>query len=110
MDAAAILEQDSQSAEVIDLRVLNPFSADPVIESVGRTGRLLVVDPGCMSAGFAAEIVTRVCETLPPGGLKRSPVRVTLPDAPAPTSRVLEQGYYIGARDVVDAALAMLSD
>ncbi len=104
IDAANLLEQEDVSAEVIDLRVLNPFDAAIVIESVASTGRLLVVDPGCLTAGFAAEVIARVCEAIPPAELKNSPRRVTLPDAPAPTSRVLEQDYYFDAQDVVDAA------
>lgn len=96
------------SAEVIDVRVLNPLRPDAIIESVRRTGRLLVVDGGWRTAGFAAEIVALVAENVDAANLLARPVRLTLPDAPAPTSKVLEAAYYPTADSVVDAVQTML--
>ena len=82
------------SVEVIDVRVLNPFDPDLIITSVKKTGRLLVIDGGWSSCGFAGEVIASTCEQLPPSKLKSSPRRVTLPDAPAPCSPALEKIYY----------------
>ncbi len=93
-EAAAALQQRSISAEVIDLRVLNPLDVSTVIQSVEKTGRLCVVDGSWSSCGLAGEVIARVSETLSPRKLLGAPVRITLPDAPAPTSGFLEKLYY----------------
>jgi pyruvate dehydrogenase E1 component beta subunit len=97
------------SAEVVDLRVLNPFDPTAVVESVRKTGRLLVVDGGWRTCGMSSEVVASVMERLSPGELRSPPRRITLPDAPAPTSRVLEKIYYPDIEQVVGAARASLS-
>jgi pyruvate dehydrogenase E1 component beta subunit len=96
------------SVEVVDLRVLNPLNVDSIIESVKKTGRLLVLDGGWRNCGLAGEVIAAVLERLPLGVLKTQPRRITLPDAPAPTSRVLEKIYYPGTADVLAATKAML--
>jgi|TARA_B100000959_G_C14942917_1_gene608618 pyruvate dehydrogenase E1 component beta subunit len=98
------------SPEVIDVRVLNPLTIDGIVESVMKTEHLLVVDSGWLSAGFSAEIVAKVIEILPVDCLKMPPVRIALPDAPAPTSRVLEKAYYTSIDDVVNAAKKILNN
>jgi len=102
--AAELLLNEGIKAEVIDVRVLNPFDSSTIVDSVNKTGRLLVVDSGWESAGFSAEIMASVVEKLPVNALKNSPVRVALPNAPAPTSRMLEKEYYFTAETVVNAA------
>lgn len=95
------------SAEVIDLRVLNPFKPEIIRRSVEKTGRLLVVDGGWRTCGLSAEVIAAVVEGLPSQALIRAPVRVTLPDAPAPTSRNLESLYYPDVSRVVSAAQSL---
>ncbi len=60
--AAQTLEQDGVSAEVIDLRTLKPWDEGTVIESVGKTGRLVVVHEAPVTGGLGAEIVATVIE------------------------------------------------
>lgn len=98
------LASEGISAEVIDLRVVNPLDASLVVESVRKTGRLLAVDGGWRTCGLAGEVIAWVAERLAPSALKRSPQRIALPDAPAPTSRVLEKIYYPGVDEIVLAA------
>ncbi len=103
MEAAASLEERGISAEVVDLRTIKPWDKDTVCRSVVKTGRLLVADGTWATGGVASEIVagvvTRVFKHL-----KASPVRVCLPDAPAPTSQALEQAYYPNANTIATAA------
>lgn len=106
--AADQLETQGMSAAVIDLRVINPLNADLVVASVGRTGRLLVVDGGWRTAGLAGEVIACVAEQVDSDRLKACPARITLPDAPAPTSKTLEQLYYPGVDDVVDAVAQLV--
>jgi pyruvate dehydrogenase E1 component beta subunit len=94
LDAAVLLEQQGISAEVIDVRVLNPFNPDLIAQSVSKTGRLVAVDGGWETSGFAGEIIASVVERTSPELLKMSPKRVTLPASPAPSSRALEDIYY----------------
>ena len=103
VEASVLLEAKSIDAEVIDLRSIKPWDVEAVVESVKRTGRLLVVDGAWRTAGIAAEIVATVAE-LALDALRVAPARVTLPDAPAPTSKALEQVYYFGAEAIASAA------
>ena len=60
--AAQTLEQQGVSAEVIDLRTLKPWDEDTVIESVTKTGRLVVVHEAPVTGGLGAEILATVIE------------------------------------------------
>ena len=100
-EAAREVKNEGIYAEVIDVRVLNPFYTEDIINSVKKTKTLLVVDSGWISGGFSAEIITKVVEQLPVNCLRKPPIRIALPDAPAPTSRVLEKAYYTSSNDVV---------
>lgn len=104
MDAAKQLEKDGISAEVIDLRVINPLDYETIIQSVKKTKNLLVVDGGWTNCGLGGEIIAGVVERLPISIFQSSPRRITLTDAPAPTSKVLEQNYYIKSETIVKAA------
>jgi len=108
-DAALILAKNGIEAEVIDIRILNPFHSTLIIQSVLKTGRLLVVDGGWSPAGFAGEVIASVSEQITPISFKSSPGRVTIPFAPAPASKTLEDSYYPSATDVVTSALQMMS-
>ncbi len=105
--AADTLARHGISAEVVDLRILNPLDARPIVASLRKTGRLCVVDGGWRTAGIAAEVLALAAEHLEPGALRNPPVRITLPDAPAPTSKVLEEAYYPTADTVVAAVQSL---
>ena len=103
VQAAVILEEKHGiSAEVIDLRSISPWDQECVLESVRKTGRLVISDAAWMTAGVAAEIAATVANVGFP--FLRAPiVRVCLPDAPAPSSQPLENMYYIHAEHIVSA-------
>lgn len=102
--AADILAEDGIEAEIVDLRILNPFDGEALINSVERTGRLLAVDGGWATCGLSAEIIARAAEAISPSAWRARPARITLPDAPAPTAKNLEKLYYPDVATVVDAA------
>jgi pyruvate dehydrogenase E1 component beta subunit len=79
-----------------------------IIESVKKTGRLVVVDGDWSTCGMAGEIIAKVMENIEISHLKKSPVRITLPDAPAPTSKVLEDKYYIKESDVLHSIRSIM--
>ena len=107
-EAAKILKKENIYTEVIDIRVLNPLKTSLIKKSVMKTKNLLVVDSGWTSGGFSAEIITKLVEELPANCLKNSPVRIALPDAPAPTSKLLEKNYYTSTDDLVRATKKIL--
>jgi pyruvate dehydrogenase E1 component beta subunit len=109
MEAAEILAEQGVSAEVVDLRILNPFDAKALIQSVKKTGRLVAIDASWKTCGVAGEAIARVSESLAPSNWRAKPERITLPDAPAPSSKALEKDYYPKANEVVAAAQRCMS-
>ena len=107
--AAEELALQSIDVELIDLRSLKPFDKELILRSVKKTGRLVVVDGAWKTCGFAAEIAACVGESPLALELKAPICRVCLPDVPAPASRVLEEEYYIKAKDIVHKILALFS-
>jgi pyruvate dehydrogenase E1 component beta subunit len=101
LEAAERLDRSGISVEVVDLRTIKPFDLETVLTSVEKTGRLLVADGGWRSFGVSAEIIAAVCERMG-DRLKANPVRVTLPDIPAPACRTLEKAYYPNAEALID--------
>jgi len=87
--------------EIIDVRILNPLDVKDILKSVKKTRKLVVIDPGWVSSGFSAELVAKVVENLDTKILTSPPLRIALPDAPAPTATVLEKKYYTSVDDVV---------
>ncbi|MDA0239857.1 MAG: alpha-ketoacid dehydrogenase subunit beta [Proteobacteria bacterium] len=105
--AAELLADIGIEAEVIDLRTLNPFDHQDVVKSVKRTNHLIVADTSWRNCGIAGELVARVSEDAF-SSLEQPPRRVTLPDAPVPTSRALTDGFYPHAIDIARLAGEML--
>lgn len=100
MDAAVELaSEEGIDCEVIDLRTIKPLDKELILDSVRKTGRLIVADVGWKSFGLAAEISALVFENAFES-IKSPFVRVTLPDAPAPASRALEKAYYPGRDEI----------
>ncbi|WP_170402105.1 alpha-ketoacid dehydrogenase subunit beta [Ruegeria arenilitoris] len=90
LKAAATLEAQGVSAEVVDLVSLVPLDRETIRASVAKTGRLIVVDEDYMSYGVSGEIIATVTEHNI-SVLKAAPKRIAFPDVPIPFSRVMEQ-------------------
>ncbi len=90
LDAAKTLAESGVDCEVIDLRSIVPLDRETIIKSVGKTGRLLVIDDDYQSYGLSGEIIATVAEAIGPQ-LKAAPARIAHPDVPIPFSRVMEQ-------------------
>ena len=100
--AASSLEKDGIDIELIDVRSLKPLDDELIFKSVTKTGRLVIADAAWRTCGAAAEIAARVSENVFQH-LKAPIERVTLPDAPAPMSPILEKAYYVGSKDIIEA-------
>jgi len=102
LGAAEQLAQAGISAEVIDLRWLDPLDWDTVLTSVGRTRRLVTVEEGPHAGGWASLVVSRVAQE----GLKlRTPPRaIAMPaDLPVPYSPPLEDAVVPSVAAIVAA-------
>jgi pyruvate dehydrogenase E1 component beta subunit len=89
LDVADQLAPEGIDVEVVDLRSLVPLDRETVLESVSKTGRLVVVDEDYLSYGLSGEVVASVAEVDP--GLLREPAqRVAVPDVPIPYAHDLE--------------------
>ncbi len=105
--AADELARSGIEAEVIDLRSVKPWDKEAVCSSVRKTGRLIVADTGWTEFGISAEIVSAVTEQ-EFSDLKAPPQRIGLPACPTPCAEILENAYYPGAAEIVDAARRLL--
>lgn len=100
--SVVLKEEDGIDVEVVDLRSLKPLDEGLILDSVKKTGRLVVADTSWKSYGASAEIAALVAEKA--FEYLKAPIqRVALPDVPAPTSVVLEKAFYPGPLTIVSA-------
>ena len=109
MSAADALADVGIDVDVFDMRVLRPLELAPVLASLRRTGRLIMVDTGWRTYGAGAEIVARATEHCF-RDLKAPPIRLGLPDHPTPSSRALIKGFYPDTAMIIDAVGRLLPD
>jgi pyruvate dehydrogenase E1 component beta subunit len=102
IEAAEILADEGIDIEIIDPRTIKPLDTEIILNSINKTGRLVVADGGWKSYGVAAEITAVAAENCV-SDLKANIERVCLPDIPAPASRTLEAGYYPKCAEIVEA-------
>jgi pyruvate/2-oxoglutarate/acetoin dehydrogenase E1 component len=100
--------QAQWSAEVIDLQTLVPWDRRTVTGSVGRTGRLVVVEEAPYSGGWGTEVTDHVGAELF-GRLLAPPLRITTPDVPVPYSGALEARFLPSAAYVAAQVDELLS-
>lgn len=94
-------------AEVVDLRSIKPVDYQTICNSVRKTGRLAVLDPGWRTYGMAAEIIAETQERVFES-FSSPATRIALPDTPAPASRVLEEAYYPTVESIYRHIMAWL--
>jgi 2-oxoisovalerate dehydrogenase E1 component subunit beta len=99
--AAAAAESDGHDLEVIDLRTLSPLDLDPVVESVRRTGHLVVVSEAPSESSITSEVAARVQQEAF-HSLEAPVLRVTGFDTPYPPSKC-EEDYLPDLDRVLDA-------
>jgi pyruvate dehydrogenase E1 component beta subunit len=107
LQAAERLAADGIDLEVIDPRSLVPLDEARIVESVKKTGRLIVSHEAYTRGGYGAEIITRVMEAAF-DYLDAPPVRVCARDVPVPYSAVLETEALPQTDDLVAAARALM--
>jgi len=90
LDAAKAAAEDGRELEVVDLRSLSPIDIDTVVESVRKTGRLVIVHEASVNLGMGAEVAARVQERAF-YSLEAPILRVGGFDTPYPASRIEEE-------------------
>jgi pyruvate/2-oxoglutarate/acetoin dehydrogenase E1 component len=103
-DALAAAEQlagEGIECEVIDLRTIKPLDVASVIASVERTSRLLVVEEGPLTGGWAGEVMARVTEQAL--GSLDDAWRLATADTPIPYSPSLEDAFLPGPEAIIDS-------
>ena len=102
------LAKQGIDCEVIDLRTISPLDMKTILTSLGKTGRLVIVEEGHKSFGIGAEISARVMEE--GFDLLESPVaRVSSLDTPIPFSPILEKEVIPNPQKIAAAVEAMLA-
>jgi pyruvate/2-oxoglutarate/acetoin dehydrogenase E1 component len=101
--AADVLASDGIEAEVMDLRTLKPLDESAIIATATRTGRLIVVEDGPPSGGYAAEVVAVACENVP--GLTAR--RLCAPHLPVAFSPPLEDAMFPTAERIAAEARSL---
>ena len=107
LEAAAMLEAEGISAEVIDLRTLRPLDTEAVINSVKKTNRIVTVEEGWAHAGVGAEIGWLVTQHAF-DYLDAPPARVTQEETPLPYAANLEAMSLPNADKIVKAVKAVM--
>lgn len=109
LKAADQSARNSISVEVIDPRTVAPLDMDTIVESVRKTGRLIVAHQAPKTGGIGAEIAQRVME-LAFDDLDGPVVRVAGADVPVAASRPLEMATYPSAEDIASACLSFYGE
>ena len=98
LKAAEILSADGIAAEVIDLRTLRPLDIPTILTSVAKTNRIVVVEEGPLTGGWAGEVIARVTEE----GLSDldDAWRIATAESPVPYSPPLEDAFLPSAERI----------
>lgn len=104
--ANKLADQHNVSAEVIDLRSINPLDIDAILSTVKKTGRLLVVHEHMLFGGFGGEVASLVAEHAFQY-LDAPVMRVASKNSPVPFSRILEKAVLIQEEDIMKAAMKL---
>lgn len=104
--AAEAVAKSGIDVEVLDLRSVVPLDMVTVIESVRKTGRVLVVDEDYLSFGLSGEVITRLVEA---GVALKSVKRLAVPDVPIPGAVNLERAVVPNA-DSIEATILEMVD
>jgi len=108
LEAAEDLSKEGIDIEVVDPRSLLPLDRETLMDSVKKTGRLLIVHEACKTGGIGAEIAALAAKEA--FGYLDAPIeRVCAPDTPVPFSPPLEQFYIPKKEDIVDTARRMMA-
>jgi pyruvate/2-oxoglutarate/acetoin dehydrogenase E1 component len=106
--AAADLAQDGIGCDLLDLRTTSPLDVEAILDSVERTGRLMIVDEAPPRCSFATDLSALVAQKAF-ASLKAPIDMVTAPHSPVPFARELESAYLPSPEKIVASAVQLMS-
>ena len=107
LEAASRLAESGVSTEVVDLRTIWPWDKELVLDSVARTGRLVIAHESVRDVGFGAEIAATAAEELHET-LKAPVRRIASPRIPVGYAPTLENVYRVTAQRIATAVAELL--
>lgn len=110
LEAAEKLATEGIEVEVIDPRTLKPLDAEPIIRSVCKTGRVLIVHEACKTGGFGGELAAVIAESEAFDYLDAPIRRLAGLDIPVPYNRELERRMVPQIEDIVAAARRLVKE
>lgn len=105
--SAEELEKEGISLEIVDPRTLAPLDKDTILNSVAKTGKLIVAEESRIVNGVGSEILSIIASE-DPSMLKAPAKKVAAPMIPVPASDVLEDLYLPGQKDITGAVLELM--
>ena len=110
LEAAKLLAEEGIEVEVVDPRTLKPLDAEPIVRSVMKTGRALIVHEACKTGGFGGELAAVIAESDAFDYLDAPIRRLAGLDIPVPYNRELERRMVPQVEDIVAAARRLVKE
>ncbi|HAJ36689.1 MAG TPA: alpha-ketoacid dehydrogenase subunit beta [Chloroflexi bacterium] len=110
LEAATKLAEEGIEVEVVDPRTLKPLDADPIVRSVSKTGRVLIVHEAVKTGGFGGELAAVIAESEAFDYLDAPIRRLAGLDIPVPYNRELERRMVPQVEDIVTAARRLVRE
>jgi pyruvate/2-oxoglutarate/acetoin dehydrogenase E1 component len=107
LEAAEVLSQEGIELEIVDPRTLKPLDIEPIVQSVIKTGKALVVHEAPMTGGFGGEVVAQIASSQAFDYLDAPIRRLCGLDIPIPYNRELERRTVPQVEDIVSEARAL---
>jgi len=105
--AKFLYERYKIQCEIIDLRSIKPLDWKTILNSIKKTGNLIVLDTAAETNSLSGEIIAKI--TIENSKfLKNPPKRITMPDCPEPTSQALAKFFFISHEKIVKTVLNIL--
>jgi len=109
LQAAKILEKEGISCEVIDPRTIWPLDMDLILDSIKKTGRVVIVEGSPKQGGIGSEIGVQIAENIPDFLL--APItRVAAPNTPVPFAPVMEKFYVPQPERIADTIKKLIEE
>jgi pyruvate dehydrogenase E1 component beta subunit len=107
LEAAALLESEGISVEVVDLRTLSPLDKDTILGSARKTGRVIVVHEAVKRGGIGGDIAAMLMEEAY-DDLDGPVLRIAGRNTPIPYNLTIEKACIPSVEDIVEGVLRMV--
>ena len=104
LEAAEELAEEGIDVEVVDPRTLRPLDTETIIDSVKKTGKVLIVHEAVKTGGFGGELAGVIAESEAFGYLEAPIIRLAGREVPIPYNRNLEQASVPQVEDIMEKA------